>query len=327
MEVVVLFLKFFKYHSKYIFFLIIFVCINLRSMTQTIQDIFVEHASNDRYDAAEKLLKENLDINSRNSMGFTALMQSAINEKSSIVDKLIKAGADLEVKDTRGYTAIEICTFYKLKEAIELLASRGANIEKVEGLDHYIYRWAKKGRALHRLFQACQNNNIDEILFINRAWGLKKGLKDIKDLNGFSTLHYAIEADNAQLAIALLSICPELIEVEEPRKDGLNPIELAIKNDKQVLKAFTHVATSTLYKENTSFFGKINAYIQANKAKSFAIAIISASLAAILVKFTKNYLNRYLKLSIKDAINLDPKKLENKRIVFKDKKENKRNKS
>lgn len=302
----------------YIYIYILLTCLNFICMTQTREDIFVDHAANDKQGDVEKLIKEGIDINAKNSEGFTALMKAAINNKRSMVDKLIKAKADLEIKNTKGETVIETCSGKSLHDIVELLAVRGADADKVQ--NPYMRNWAKRGQDIYIMFENCKSEKTEELLVSTKNWYSNY----LKDINRFTPLHYAMEDNNPKLVKDLLSAVPELIKIPDP-KSGLMPREMAqLKGAKEILETFDEFDTLKAQKEDLSIFGYIGSYVQANKAKSLAVAVASGCMGAIILKLIKNYLNKPLVLSTEDAINLDPKKLKDQRIIFKKNANNKK---
>jgi ankyrin repeat protein len=69
------------------------------------------------------LLNQNeVNINSRDTRGTTALMSAASKGNARVVDILLKAGADATLKNYKGETALKITENEKCKELIQLQA-------------------------------------------------------------------------------------------------------------------------------------------------------------------------------------------------------------
>jgi ankyrin repeat protein len=68
------------------------------------------------------ILNKNIDINSRNEKGFTALMYASSNGKSEVIRILLSHGADKNIKTTKGNTALSFAKKNKHIESQNLLS-------------------------------------------------------------------------------------------------------------------------------------------------------------------------------------------------------------
>lgn len=80
--------------------------------------------------SVERLVKEGVDVNARDSMQHTALMKAAHKGNISILQLLIEEGADVNAEDSLGETALIGAAFQEKTEAARFLINHGAMVNQ-----------------------------------------------------------------------------------------------------------------------------------------------------------------------------------------------------
>ena len=84
---------------------------------------------NGHYQCAELLVDAGADVNKKNNLGFTALMNAGLLKNNSrCYEVLMKAGADVNVVNRTGQTAVHFATFFNNHEGMEMLLDAGADV-------------------------------------------------------------------------------------------------------------------------------------------------------------------------------------------------------
>ena len=79
------------------------------------------------------LLEKSVDLESKDSAGWTGLTIAAQNGHEGVVKLLLEKGADLESKDSNGWTALTVGAGSGHEAVVELLIEKGANLESKDG--------------------------------------------------------------------------------------------------------------------------------------------------------------------------------------------------
>lgn len=88
----------------------------------------------------KSLIVAGADVNKiHNTVGSTALIIAA---NSKILDALLEAGATIESKDTLGMTALHWAAFRGQADAVKVLIKAGADIDSKTNANHTALRWA-----------------------------------------------------------------------------------------------------------------------------------------------------------------------------------------
>lgn len=74
------------------------------------------------YDIAKILVEAGADVNKKNNVGTTPLIEAAIRGETKCAKLLIDAGADLSLRDNKGFTALELAKMHGAgEEMVKLL--------------------------------------------------------------------------------------------------------------------------------------------------------------------------------------------------------------
>ncbi|KAL7953809.1 ankyrin repeat-containing domain protein [Trichoderma compactum] len=151
----------------------------------------------------EMLLKNKVNINSRNSRGDTALCCAAENGHLSTVSVLLENGAHIDCEMTDGHTALSI--------------ARSVSTNRPE-MVKLLLEW---GAALHI---ACQTGDLLSIrMLLDPKWSLDVNRQD---KNGNAALHWAAMTGDL-LAVRLLFMKPG-VDPNLLNRWGLSPFHLAL---------------------------------------------------------------------------------------------------
>ena len=87
---------------------------SIRKFCQQVQfrraDSFLAACSSDDRDEIDKLLNDNVDINTSNIDGLTALHQACIDNNLTLVEYLLNRNADINCQDNEGWTPLHAAT-------------------------------------------------------------------------------------------------------------------------------------------------------------------------------------------------------------------------
>lgn len=87
--------------------------------------------------------KHYVDINSKDNLGYTALMEAAQNGQTETVSLLLKLGASIDEQDNNGNTALFNATIFDQAEVVSLLLENKANINIKNYKDQTLLMFAK----------------------------------------------------------------------------------------------------------------------------------------------------------------------------------------
>jgi uncharacterized protein len=125
------------------------------------------------------------NVNIKDKMGRTLLMEAAIFKKEDIARTLIENGADINVQDNKGWTALHFSIQSFLPDLVKLLICKGANVNAKDDYDN---------TPLHKALNSSQGRG-DIILQL-----LKAGAdKNIANKSGRTPYQVAKEVTNFNL--------------------------------------------------------------------------------------------------------------------------------
>jgi len=98
-------------------------------------------STNGHIEVVEELIKKGGDINSKNNQGFTSLIYASANGHLKVVQKLIEKGADINFKNDKGETALIWGSYNGHLEIVKELIEKGAdvNAENKDGMTSLIW--------------------------------------------------------------------------------------------------------------------------------------------------------------------------------------------
>jgi hypothetical protein len=85
----------------------------------------IEAARSENTKAVLELIRKGTDVNSRDDMGRTALMEVALNGCIELAATLLDNGADVSLRNINGYSALELAIESGVIKIVEMLVDRG----------------------------------------------------------------------------------------------------------------------------------------------------------------------------------------------------------
>ncbi|XP_021936633.1 ankyrin repeat and death domain-containing protein 1A-like isoform X4 [Zootermopsis nevadensis] len=175
-------------------------------------------------DAVRRVLKEPLDINSRNNYGRAPIHWASSRGNTDIVEMLIAAKCDIEAKDKYGMRPILMAAWHGHKDAVQMLINCGANVLAVNKKHHTL------------LMCGSRNNRLDVVDF------LLDTLEDIKvdavDLEQQTALYHAALGGHVGIVRRLVEAGAK---TESRNKLGRTPLHAACeKGHVEVVEFLLH---------------------------------------------------------------------------------------
>ncbi|XP_054009372.1 ankyrin repeat and death domain-containing protein 1A-like isoform X1 [Hylaeus anthracinus] len=162
-------------------------------------------------ETVRKVLKEPVDVDSRNNYGRAPIHWAASRGNTEIIEMLMQAKCDIEARDKFGMRPLHMAAWYGHRDAVKMLINAGANVSAVN----------KKQYTL--LMCAARGSNVGVVEYLAEAVESLNG--DATDCTGATALHHAASAGHPTVITALSSI-PRL-ELNVTDKKGQTPIHCA----------------------------------------------------------------------------------------------------
>lgn len=98
-------------------------------------DEFLREVSANKVINVVSLLERQMDVNMKNSQGFTPLMAAASKGNTEMIQVLLTHGADVDMKDRLGMTALQFAAMFGKLDVVDALIEAGAdlNVQHVQG--------------------------------------------------------------------------------------------------------------------------------------------------------------------------------------------------
>nr|XP_012142858.1 PREDICTED: ankyrin repeat and death domain-containing protein 1A-like isoform X3 [Megachile rotundata] len=162
-------------------------------------------------DTVRKVLKETVDVNSRNNYGRAPIHWAASRGNTEIIEMLIQAKCDIEARDKFGMRPLHMAARYGHRDAVKMLINAGASVSAMNKKQHTLLMCAARG------------NNIRVVEYLAEAVESLNG--DATDCTGATALHHAASAGHPAMITALSNI--SRIELNATDKKGQTPIHCA----------------------------------------------------------------------------------------------------
>ncbi|XP_076240661.1 uncharacterized protein LOC143183117 isoform X2 [Calliopsis andreniformis] len=166
-------------------------------------------------DAVRKVLKETVDVDSRNNYGRAPIHWAASRGNTEIIEMLIQAKCDIEARDKFGMRPLHMAAWHGHRDAVKMLINTGASVSAVN----------KKQYTL--LMCAARGNNVGVVEYLAEAVESLNG--DATDCTGASALHHAASAGHPSVITALCNI-PK-IQLNAIDKKGQTPVHYACADE------------------------------------------------------------------------------------------------
>ena len=171
----------------------------------------------------KKYLQDEIDINSQEDFGSTALHAAANSGKKDIVEFLISKGANVDAKDAYyGVTPLYYAAMHNYEDIADLLLAKGADVNAKEEDGHYTL-----------LYYAIWDNSKDAIKLL-----ISKGANvNVKDESGYTPLVFAVWENDKDMVELLIDKGAD-INIED--NDGYTPLYwAAMEGNKELVELLT----------------------------------------------------------------------------------------
>ncbi|XP_043685854.1 ankyrin repeat and death domain-containing protein 1A-like isoform X4 [Vespula pensylvanica] len=164
-------------------------------------------------ESVAKVLKEDVDVDSRNNYGRAPIHWAASRGNTEIIEMLIQAKCDIEAKDKYGMRPLHMAAWYGHQDAVKVLINAGAN---VSAINKYTL-----------LMCGARGNNVNVVQYLAEAVESLNG--DAMDYTGATALHHAAVAGHPGVISAICNI--PRIELNATDKIGQTPIHCACSEE------------------------------------------------------------------------------------------------
>ncbi|XP_012228811.1 ankyrin repeat and death domain-containing protein 1A-like isoform X4 [Linepithema humile] len=162
-------------------------------------------------DTVRKVLKETVDVDSRNNYGRAPIHWAASRGNTEIIEILIQAKCDIEARDKYGMRPLHMAARHGHRDAVKMLINAGANVSAVN----------KKQYTL--LMCGARGTNVGVVEYLAEAVESLNG--EATDCTGATALHHAAIAGHPAVITALANI-PRII-LDATDKKGQTPMHCA----------------------------------------------------------------------------------------------------
>lgn len=172
---------------------------------------FIHSAEKGDNRVVELFLGSGVDIDTRDSHGWTPLIASVFNGKEEVASYLISNGASIHASDKAGYGALHWAAFNGYYNIVKLLVDKGANVNE---------------RSHHGWTPLLQAATRGHLLVAGQLIACGADVNQASN-DGWTPLHKAAANGHAEVVKLLLAKGADL---QSKHQDGSTPLDLAIKN-------------------------------------------------------------------------------------------------
>ncbi|KAH0949131.1 hypothetical protein HN011_011253 [Eciton burchellii] len=147
-------------------------------------------------DTVRKVLKETVDVDSRNNYGRAPIHWAASRGNTEIIEMLIQAKCEIEARDKYGMRPLHMAAQHGHQDAVKMLINAGANVSAVN----------KKQYTL--LMCGARGSNVSVVEYLTEAVESLNG--EATDCTGATALHHAAIAGHPAVITALANI-PQIV--------------------------------------------------------------------------------------------------------------------
>ncbi|XP_029663535.1 ankyrin repeat and death domain-containing protein 1A-like [Formica exsecta] len=162
-------------------------------------------------DTVRKVLKETVDVDSRNNYGRAPIHWAASRGNTEIIEMLMLAKCDIEARDKYGMRPLHMAAQHGHRDAVKMLINAGANVSAVN----------KKQYTL--LMCGARGSNVSVVEYLAEAVESLNG--EATDSTGATALHHAAISGHPAVITAVANI-PQII-LDATDKKGQTPMHYA----------------------------------------------------------------------------------------------------
>ncbi|XP_046816508.1 ankyrin repeat and death domain-containing protein 1A-like isoform X2 [Vespa crabro] len=203
-----------------------------KKMAQILKNDLLLHEAviKNEAESVARVLKEDVDVDSRNNYGRAPIHWAASRGNTEIIEMLIQAKCDIEAKDKYGMRPLHMAAWYGHQDAVKVLINAGANVSAVNKekescfLSFYLCLSQKQYTLL---MCGARGNNVNVVQYLAEAVESLNG--DAMDYTGATALHHAAVAGHPGVISAICNI--PRIELNATDKIGQAPIHRACSEE------------------------------------------------------------------------------------------------
>ncbi|XP_050458784.1 ankyrin repeat and death domain-containing protein 1A-like isoform X2 [Cataglyphis hispanica] len=230
-------------------------------------------------DTVRKVLKETVDVDSRNNYGRAPIHWAASRGNTEIIEMLIQAKCDIEARDKYGMRPLHMAAQHGHRDAVKMLINAGANVFAVNKKQHTLLMCGARGSnvsVVEYLAEAVESLNGEAIdstgatalhhaaisghpAVITAVANIPRIILDATDKKGQTPMHYACAEEHLEAVEALIGLGAN---VDAQDNDGNTPL---------------HVATRTRHTGIAQLLLKAGANTELTDAEGFTPLHVAAS--------------------------------------------------
>ncbi|XP_018399546.1 PREDICTED: ankyrin repeat and death domain-containing protein 1A-like isoform X2 [Cyphomyrmex costatus] len=230
-------------------------------------------------DAVRKVLKETVDVDSRNNYGRAPIHWATSRGNTEIIEMLIQAKCDIEARDKYGMRPLHMAAQHGHRDAVKMLINAGANVSAVNKKQHTLLMCGARG------------SNVAVVEYLAEAVESLNG--EATDSTGATALHHAAITGHPAVITALANIPRIVLDTTDKKgqtslhcacaKEHLDAVEVLIglgaNVDAQDNDGNTplHVATRTRHTGIAQLLLKAGANTELIDAEGFTPLHVAAS--------------------------------------------------
>ncbi|KYN36406.1 Ankyrin repeat and death domain-containing protein 1A [Trachymyrmex septentrionalis] len=162
-------------------------------------------------DTVRKVLKETVDVDSRNNYGRAPIHWAASRGNTEIIEMLIQGKCDIEARDKYGMRPLHMAAQHGHRDAVKMLINAGANVSAVNKKQHTLLMCGARG------------SNVAVVEYLADAVESLNG--EATDSTGATALHHAAITGHPAVITALANI-PRIV-LDTTDKKGQTPLHCA----------------------------------------------------------------------------------------------------
>ncbi|KYN16469.1 Ankyrin repeat and death domain-containing protein 1A [Trachymyrmex cornetzi] len=162
-------------------------------------------------DTVRKVLKETVDVDSRNNYGRAPIHWAASRGNTEIIEMLIQAKCDIEARDKYGMRPLHMAAQHGHRDAVKMLINAGANVSAINKKQHTLLMCGARG------------SNVAVVEYLADAVESLNG--EATDSTGATALHHAAITGHPAVITALANI-PRIV-LDTTDKKGQTPLHCA----------------------------------------------------------------------------------------------------
>ncbi|XP_071634750.1 uncharacterized protein [Temnothorax longispinosus] len=198
-------------------------------------------------DAVRKVLKETVDVDSRNNYGRAPIHWAASKGNTEIIEMLIQAKCDIEARDKFGMRPLHMAAQLGHRDAVKMLINAGASVSALNKKQYTLLMCGARGKnaaVVEYLAEAVESLNVEATdstgatalhhaaitgghpAVITALANIPRIVLDATDKNGQTALHCACAGEHLDAVEALIGLGAN---VDAQDNDGNTPLHVATR--------------------------------------------------------------------------------------------------